>query len=353
MKKQSLLILLASICLTLMLGLLPFMSACSPSTTTEATTTGKTEIKLLGLPLGYTGYTLTFGLSDIINKNSDKLKATFEVSSGTYSSQIYVMKNPAAWKDTFFFSNQATVWMSEIGWEPLEGVTYFDFRCVAKSVTNPNTFVTLDPNIKTLEDLEGKRIGVGPLPSSIYAVPKIILDYLGLTDKVKISNMSFNAIKDALLSGTIDVGWLSWSDMGGGTLMGTTACDELMRTKQTYVIPIPIEVGEAVEEAYGCWLGTDEWNLPATGPTPAQTFTAPVAANSWWVHKDMESWIVEEVLQQLYDHIYEMAFYDVSGEAMKREYMARLPIMEDSFHPGAIKFYGEKGIELGWREWDK
>ena len=215
-----------------------------------------TEIKVLGLPMGYTGYTLSFGLTSIINKYSKKLHATFESGSGTFANQLYIVRKPEAAQNTIIFTNQVAVWMAEQAWPPLTK-PYLDFRCITKSVTNPNTLVTLNPQIKTLEDCVGKRVALGPKASSIWTQPFIIFDYLGLKDKVNLSAMSFGTIKDALLTGSVDVGFLAFTDMGDNKVVPIPATDELVRTKKTYVISTPPDVVHGTEKKTGAWLGVD------------------------------------------------------------------------------------------------
>jgi uncharacterized protein len=306
-----------------------------------------TEIKILGLPMGYTGYTLSFGLTSIINKYSKKLHATFESGSGTYANQQYIVSKPESARNTIIFTNQVAIWMAEQAWPPLTK-PYLDFRCITKSVTNPNTIVTLNPQIKTLENLTGKRVALGPKASSIWVQPLIILEYLGLKDKINLSAMSFGTVKDALLTGSVDAGFLAFTDMGDNKVVPIPATDELVRTKTTYIISTPPDVVHGTEKKTGAWLGVDKWSLPAMGPTPAQQFWGVVAANGWWCHKDMPEAIVEEVLTVLYEHIDEMGTYDVSGKAMTRGTMAKLPLPEDKFSPTAVKFYKKKGIKVGW-----
>lgn len=308
---------------------------------------GITEIKILGFPMGYTGYSLTFGLAQIINKYSRRLHMEFEAGSGSSANQLYIINNPKTHQNTVIITNQVAVWSAEKPLPPFQE-PYLDFRCITKSVTNPNTFVTLDPQIRTLQDFAGKTVALGPKGSSIWVEPFLILEHLGLTDKVKLSGMAFGAIKDALLSGSISVGFLAFTDMGDNNVIPIPATDELMRTKKTYVISTPPDIVHAVEKKTGAWLGVDKWYLPTTGPTPAQEFWAIVSANGWWCHKDMPDYIVEEILEVLYDHIEEMGTYDASGKAMRRSSMAKVPIPENKFHPAAVKFYKKKGIKIGW-----
>ena len=308
-----------------------------------------TDIKILGLPMGYTGYTLSFGLTNLINKHSKKLRATFESGSGTFANQLYIISRPEAAQNTIIFTNQVAIWMAEKAWPPLTK-PYLDFRCITKSVTNPNTFVTLNPQIKTLENMAGRKVALGPKASSIWAEPFIVLEYMGLKDKVNLSAMSFGTIKDALLTGSVDVGFQAFTDMGDNKVVGVPAADELMRTKATYVISTPPDVVHGTEKKTGAWLGVDKWSLPAMGPTPAQEFWSIVSANGWWCHKDMPEAIVEEVLTVLYEHIDEMAAFDASGKAMTKATMAKLPLPEDKFFPAAVKFYKKKGIPIGWSE---
>lgn len=307
----------------------------------------KWRIRILGYPMGQAGYSLSLALSQIINKYSDTLYSDFTSGTSSSANQLYLIKNAEARKNTVIITNQVAVWAAKNAVPPFEE-RFYDLRCISSVVINPNTFVTLDPNIKQLGDIAGKRVAIGPKGSGIWDMPYLILEHMGLVDKVKLSGMTLAAIKDALLAGTVDVGFLSGTYMGDETVVPIAATEEVMRLRTLYWISVPLDVMKAVEQKYGMFMGGGKWTVPAIGKTPAQTFTAPVSANSWWVHKDFPDEIVTEILSVLYAHIEEMGQYDVSGKAMKRETMGRVPAEEAEFHPAALKFYRTKGLKVGW-----
>ena len=59
--------------------------------------------------------------------------------------------------------------------------------------------------VKNLSDLAGKKVNIGPAGSGGIPIAKAIFDALGIADKVKIVNVSFEAGAQALKDGQLDV----------------------------------------------------------------------------------------------------------------------------------------------------
>lgn len=82
---------------------------------------------------------------------------------------------------------------------------YKGFRMLAGVYESWHHFVVLEKShIKTIEDLKGKRVAVGPAGSGAAANAQLILGALGIWDKIKPLYLPFNACGRALGDGQAD-----------------------------------------------------------------------------------------------------------------------------------------------------
>ena len=65
----------------------------------------KIEIQIWSNPLGSTGYTLSFGLAEIINKYSDKYTASCVETKSQSVNMLHLIKEPSARKNTIIYGN--------------------------------------------------------------------------------------------------------------------------------------------------------------------------------------------------------------------------------------------------------
>jgi TRAP-type uncharacterized transport system substrate-binding protein len=89
-------------------------------TTVSAYPSEKIEIQIYSNPLGATGYVLSFGLAEIINKYSTKYHATCVESKGLTVNMLYLIQNPEARKNTIIYVNNVGVGEAEKGLPPFK-----------------------------------------------------------------------------------------------------------------------------------------------------------------------------------------------------------------------------------------
>ena len=290
---------------------------------------------------------MSFALSDIINKRSTKLRSATVESTGSLGNAMYLYKHPEQKETLLLYYNQHSYWIGQQAKPPFPE-PFDDVQCIMAVVNNPETIVTLDPDIKTLEDLAGKNIAAGPKTASTWYIPTMIYDYLGLLDEINWSAMSFGAATAAVLSGTADAALMAFGVTGGNEVTGIPPTEQCFRTKRTYIISIPKDVADGTQEKSGMFMGFGNFHIGDRGKTPAQDFSAVVTYNSWWCHPDMPDETVREICNIVYDNIDEFGNYHVLGKAMTKENRGAVLIPDEMFHPEAIKFFKEKGIKYGF-----
>ena len=192
--KNKLLALVGSFCLVALLGLFPF---------SQARPADKTEIQIYSNPFGNSTYVLSFALAEIVNKNSSKLHMTCLESKGSAVNILYLQKNPEALKNTVILANPFAVTQAERA-DPPFSKPFKGLRAIALIGNMGGFLTTTNPNIKTVEDMSGKSLGLGPKGITLEYVPRYILQYgYGIFDKLgRVSYSPFDATKDALIDGS-------------------------------------------------------------------------------------------------------------------------------------------------------
>lgn len=116
--------------------------------------------------------------------------------------------NKKRYKTTTFWSSTGGLWAAETaqkGFFP-KPIPRDDFRWLVTRSSNCFFFATLDPNIKSIKDFGGKKIGLGRRSQTHWGLftTKAIEDGMGVKD-AKLEFLGNNASMAALLDGRVDV----------------------------------------------------------------------------------------------------------------------------------------------------
>lgn len=192
--------------------------------------------------------------------------------------------------------------------------------------------VTLaDSGINSIEDLRGKKVSVGAPASGTFANAQQILEIHGITmDDINPLHLSFAESVDGLQDGNIDAAVVT-----AGT--PTSAIESLAAQRDVNIISISDEKINELIEAYPFY---------AKDVIPAGTYglandVQTVAVMAMLVtHKDMDEEIIYNVTKALYENTNEIGH--AKGEFIKAE--TALDGIGIEVHPGALKYYQEKGL---------
>lgn len=221
------------------------------------------------------------------------------------------------------------------------GTNLFDtavpgFSTVAALYTEQVQIVTLDPNLKSVADLEGKTVSVGDAGSGTYFNAVDILNAYGIDAENDINPVyeSFGTSADSLQDGKIDAAFV----VAGAP---TNAITSLSATKNVYLIS----------------LDDDHINaLIASSPyysrnvIPAATYALPgdvttVAVGAVVVARDDAS---EEDVYNFVSGVFEnldaVAVSHAKGEELSLDFAASVTSVP--YHPGAARYFAEKGFEV-------
>ncbi len=231
---------------------------------------------------------------------------------------------------------------SDVGAYAYKGTRLFenervtDFSTVANLYMEQVQIVTLNPEIKTVADLAGKNVSVGAAGSGVYFNAVDVLKVYGLDiDKdIKPTYQSFGDSVEALQDGKIDAAFI----VAG---VPTTAVTSLAATKKVHLVAIDDEhilrlnaespyYNKAViqKEEYG----TDE-----------DVITVAVGAVVV-ARDDVSEADVYNFLWGVFENKDEITAAHAKGAELDVNSAASYSAVP--YHPGAVKYYGEKGMKV-------
>ena len=337
----------ALVVLLLVLMLISCGGSRRPAAETGAVAREPFELDIYSFSTGTFTYILGMAMADLINEKSDYIKATSVESPGSAPNEV-MMYNANDYKrqHTMFFGVGDNAWRGTgefEGRQTQRSKLAFSFSIVSSFM------VTANPNIKTVEDLAGKRVGLrgssSPPNNHIRALinakaPNVSYDFLDYTSSV-----------EANLSGAIDA-WLPAAFAVASDFskwQGNPATVEFFsRARDVNFISLPIDVDRALRVVPG---GPFEnfYNVVATLPPKAmedrQTspFNATMANSAFMVDQDFPEDVLYDILKIIVDNIDKLQDYHPQAAFISPQTMA-IYTFPPEFHPGSVKYFGEVGV---------
>ena len=198
-----------------------------------------------------------------------------------------------------------------------DGATH-DFRTLGGLYAETVQLFTMDPDIKTVEDLKGKSVSIGAANSGAY-----------------FNDLSFEDSKESLKDGKIDAAFI----VAGAP---TTAITELATTNGVYMINIDGAIRDSIlsdcpyytsyQIPAGTYPGQDE---------PVETITVKATIV---VSESLDEDTVYDMTAAIFDHADEISAENAKGAELSLENATSG--MTIPFHKGAARYYAEHGITV-------
>ena len=194
--------------------------------------------------------------------------------------------------------------------------------------------VAENSDIKTVEDLRGKRVSVGDAGSGTAVNAAQLLDAYGMTfNDIKVNYLSFKEAAAAFQDGSLD----AYVAVAG---MPTTAIVETNLTRKIRLLSIDDEHLKVLTDKYAFFapvtIGKDVYGTKDEAKSVA--VHATVAAL-----KEVDEKVVYDFTKALFDHAAELAEAHAKGRELNRD--KAIDGLDPKFlHPGAAKYYKEIGL---------
>lgn len=295
---------------------------------------GKTNLSIGTGGTGGVYYPLGGGMANILTKNVPGWQVTAEVTGASVDN----MKLINSGKTDVGFTMADTAWEAYLGIDKFKD-NKIPVRTLVVLYPNRTHVVTVEgTGINTMADLKGKRISVGSPGSGTEILALRLLDAYGLANEVKRERLSIaesvNAIKDRKIDALI------WS---GG--LPTAAITDLAATPGMKIKLIDhSEVIDAMNKKHGPLYVKDE--------IPQATYTGmgkPASILTVWnlltVSEKMSEATAYTIVKTLFEHKPDLVAVHKEAANLSTEFQtnSHSPI---PFHPGAIKYFTEKGLKL-------
>ena len=211
-----------------------------------------------------------------------------------------------------------------------------NFSTVAALYMEQVQIVTLDPSIKTVADLKGKRVSIGATGSGVYFNAVDILGAYGMTEADIIPTyQGFGDSANSLKDGQIDAAFV----VAGAP---TTAIVELATTKTTYIVEL--------EDEYITKLLADS-PYYAKAVIPAGTYngqtkdaTTVAVGAVILVRNDVPEEAVYALTADIFDNAASLVSTHPKYGELSLEFGASITSVP--YHAGAAKYFTEKGFTV-------
>ena len=291
----------------------------------------------LSIATGGTGgvyYPMGGGLANILSKYIPYAEATAEVTAASVDNCLLVGAKKA---DMAFI-------MADTGWDAFQGMGKFKEKLpivtLAVLYINNMHLVTVEgKGIDKVTDLKGKRVSTGAPGSGTEVKCLRVIEAYGLNPDKDMTRDRLGASESAgaLKDGKIDAYfWDGGLPTASVTDLGATPGIKLKLIAHGDAIP-------KMTEKYGplYFKGV----IPAkTYPGQSQEVSIARVSNLLICNKDMKEKVAYDIVKTLFDHKPELVAVHKMAEELALE-----PQVDGSplpFHPGAAKYFKEKGINL-------
>ncbi len=280
-------------------------------------------------------YPMGGGMANILSKYIPYLEATAEVTTASVDNCLLVGKQKA----------ELAFIMADTGWDAYMGKAQFKEKVPLRTVAvlypnNMHIVTTEGKGINKVADLKGKRVSTGAPGSGTEVMGLRVIEANGLDpnkdmtrDKLGVSE-SAGALKDGKIDAFFWVGGLPTAAI---TDLGATPGIKIKLLDSADAVP-------KMREKYG--------PLYVKGAIPAKTYPGqesdvPIAVvwNVLICNEKMKDDVAYDILKTIFDHKPELVASHRDARYLSLESQAGggSPI---PFHPGAIRYFGEKGIKV-------
>lgn len=222
-----------------------------------------------------------------------------------------------------------------IRFEQYEGMPVTSFTALAALYAETVQLVTCNPNIKSMEDLRGKNVSIGSQGSGVYFNALDFLAAYGMTEEDIVPQyLSFGDSAEALKDGKIDAAFV----VAGAP---TPAVTDLCTTKGAYLISLDDEAVAKLQEINSAYAKAV---IPAGTYEGIDTDSVTVAIKATIIaNADVTDEEAYTIVSTIFENADEIAAAHAKGAELDLAYASECGL---PYHPGAAKYFAEKGIEV-------
>jgi hypothetical protein len=295
----------------------------------------KTRIIFGGGPAGGTFQVVANSIQ--VYKPIKDLKKEISVKAQTSAGSVENLRKTNAGRQQMSVVYSGHVWLGRNGQMKKDTRKYENVLAVAWLYGAPAQLVVrTDSGIKSVKDLVGKKVGVGNAGSGAFANCELFFSHMGIWDKIERNAMGYSDAAMAFGNNQLDAFWLFTAFPSGAVIMAAQTNDIALLNLDTDA------------EASGFYKKYPYFGKLAV---PAKTYKGvDYDAPSF---QDSALWVANAKVPA--DVVYKLLSIIYTDEGLKHMYGQKKTFKHMSlktgatnivtpFHPGAEKFWREKGM---------
>lgn len=302
----------------------------TPAADTTQQTAGATRISLGTASIGGVYYVYGAGVAQVLTKHVPNLEVGAEVTGGPVVNIGLIQSG----KIQMGLTTDSTASEAYNGKDWANNTKYDKIRAIVPMYPSGlQIFAIKGKGFTKLQDYNGKIVGLGPAGGTVDVVGRNIMNVLNIKPS-KIQNLGWSDtignMKDLLVHGAMDVGGFPHPSR-----------QELEATHEIEWIELSAEDKAKVQAAYPYYL---DGVIPAgTYKTMTKDYNTLFIWNEVICDKDMSEEMVYNITKAILENNEELKLSHSSAKDTLAENVSKITI---PLHPGAIKYYLEKGIKL-------
>jgi len=310
-----------------------------PRSTPAPPSTETKEFLVSGSLVGGAAYSVSIAIGELLNKyvtEPYKLKAVVQPITAMVESP----KRLARGEVHIAWTSASTAYPAALGTGPFKDLGKVPIRVLFWGDPYAYHIYTTNSKIQSVSDLKGKRVAgelMGSPPTNL--VRQAVLGAHGLSDNdVKV--IPFRNISECsqlVKEGMADVGMTN-------TAYPAISIDEITASKPVYFISLSKETIEKAVSTLGpVWTGVA---IPANAYKGQPSAIPTIGGYGVFVSRpDLDEKLAYSIVKAVYDHQQEFWSYHAGAKSWTLENTVSMWVLP--YHPGAIRYFKEKGIWKG------
>lgn len=282
--------------------------------------------------VGGTFYPLGAAIAKVISQYSGGIEVSIQ-STGASTENCRLLGN----KKVEFGLSAGTYALYAYQGKEMFSKPYPNLRAVSYIYSDVTHWVVMaGSKIYALEDLKGKRVGVGPVGSGAESGSRILLEFAGLTYKdITPIMVPFSQSADRLRDGQLEAA------VFGVAVPAATVID-LATMHKIRLIELKGEYRKRLQEKHPTYVNI---TIPAGTYRGIDKDVETVGQGSGLLtREDIPADDVYKITKALYEHAEEIAEIHPAGKSIKIKDAAKGIFLP--FHEGALRYFKEKGLEI-------
>jgi len=265
-----------------------------------------------------------------------KAAEAFTVKAQTSAGSVENLRKTDAGRQHMSVVYSGHVWLGREGKMKNDPKQYKKVLAVSWLYGAPGQLVVKkDSGIKSTKDLVGKKVGVGNAGSGAFANCELFFSHMGVWDKIERNAMGYNDAAAAFGNNQLDAFWLFTAFPSGAVIMAAQTNDIAM-----------VDLGADAEASgfFKAYPYFGKLSVPA-GTYRGVDYEVPSFQDSalWVANADVPADVVYELLSIVYSDAGLQHMYGQKKTFKKMNLDTGATNIVTPFHPGAEKFWKEKG----------